>query len=127
MAFTISIIVLQCLILIAVGIIIFYLLKNKKSNVHEEKRDGIEDINSKLQILDKLLEKSFFNLRQDIEREEKQINSMRESIFQSISKNQLEVIKTLSDNNDRTRDVLFNNNKAAIDNIKMSCSPSKMI
>lgn len=118
MAFTISIIVLQCLILIAVGIIIFYLLKNKKSNVHEEKRDGIEDINSKLQILDKLLEKSFFNLRQDIEREEKQINSMRESIFQSISKNQLEVIKTLSDNNDRTRDVLFNNNKAAIDNIK---------
>ena len=118
MAFTISIIVLQCLILIAVGIIIFYLLKNKKSNVHEEKRDGIEDINNKIQILDKLLEKSFLNLRQDIEREEKQINSMRESIFQSISKNQLEVIKTLSDNNDRTRDVLFNNNKAAIDNIK---------
>ena len=62
MAFTISIIVLQCLILIAVGIIIFYLLKNKKSNVHEEKRDGIEDIKYKLQILDKLLETSFFNI-----------------------------------------------------------------
>ena len=62
MAFTISIIVLQCLILIAVGIIIFYLLKNKKSNVNEEKRDGIEDINYKLQILDKLLETSFFNI-----------------------------------------------------------------
>ena len=62
MAFTISIIVLQCLILIAVGLIIFYLLKNKKSHVHEENRDGIEDINYKLQILDKLLETSFFNI-----------------------------------------------------------------
>ena len=95
MAFTISIIVLQCLILIAVGIIIFYLLKNKKSNVHEEKRDGIEDINNKFRILDKLLETSFLNLRQDIEREEKQINSLRESIYQRISKKQLDVSKIL--------------------------------
>ena len=35
-------------------------LINRKT--HEEKRDGIEDINSKLQILDKLLETSFFNI-----------------------------------------------------------------